>query len=155
MCRLKLTSRQAFWYNEFVISHVNACVIDLLFYGSLHLTCHCCSVQMGGRNTVLLDAISWRIPLVSDVPTITFGADVTHPETGEDSSPSIAAVLICYSSCRMKLMSNTACYNKLFYDLANKSILAGCCISRLAWSHKVCWTSLCSGSSTGAHTGSL
>jgi eukaryotic translation initiation factor 2C len=47
---------------------------------------------MGGRNTVLLDAISWRIPLVSDVPTIIFGADVTHPETGEDSSPSIAAV---------------------------------------------------------------
>jgi hypothetical protein len=41
---------------------------------------------------VLLDAISWRIPLVSDIPTIIFGADVTHPETGEDSSPSIAAV---------------------------------------------------------------
>ena len=50
-------------------------------------------VQMGGRNTVLLDAISWRIPLVSDIPTIIFGADVTHPETGEDSSPSIAAVM--------------------------------------------------------------
>lgn len=48
--------------------------------------------QMGGRNTVLLDAISCRIPLVSDIPTIIFGADVTHPENGEDSSPSIAAV---------------------------------------------------------------
>lgn len=47
---------------------------------------------MGGRNTVLLDALSWRIPLVSDIPTIIFGADVTHPESGEDSSPSIAAV---------------------------------------------------------------
>lgn len=47
---------------------------------------------MGGRNTVLLDAISCRIPLVSDIPTIIFGADVTHPENGEDSSPSIAAV---------------------------------------------------------------
>ncbi|URD98566.1 hypothetical protein MUK42_30674 [Musa troglodytarum] len=51
------------------------------------------NVKMGGRNTVLLDAISWRIPLVSDIPTIIFGADVTHPETGEDSSPSIAAVV--------------------------------------------------------------
>lgn len=50
-------------------------------------------VQMGGRNTVLLDAISCRIPLVSDIPTIIFGADVTHPENGEDSSPSIAAVV--------------------------------------------------------------
>ncbi|KAJ4782298.1 Argonaute family protein [Rhynchospora pubera] len=51
------------------------------------------NVKMGGRNTVLLDAISWKIPLVSDIPTIIFGADVTHPETGEDSLPSIAAVV--------------------------------------------------------------
>ncbi|KAL5542061.1 hypothetical protein UlMin_009771 [Ulmus minor] len=51
------------------------------------------NVKMGGRNTVLLDAISCRIPLVSDVPTIIFGADVTHPENGEDTSPSIAAVV--------------------------------------------------------------
>jgi len=55
-------------------------------------------IQMGGRNTVLLDAISWRIPLVSDIPTIIFGADVTHPETGEDSSPSIAAVMLITAS---------------------------------------------------------
>ncbi|GFY96289.1 Stabilizer of iron transporter SufD / Polynucleotidyl transferase [Actinidia rufa] len=51
------------------------------------------NVKMGGRNTVLLDALSWRIPLVSDIPTIIFGADVTHPESGEDCSPSIAAVV--------------------------------------------------------------
>ncbi|KAJ3691927.1 hypothetical protein LUZ60_012277 [Juncus effusus] len=51
------------------------------------------NVKMGGRNTVLVDALSWRIPLVSDIPTIIFGADVTHPETGEDSQPSIAAVV--------------------------------------------------------------
>ena len=49
-------------------------------------------IQMGGRNTVLLDAVSRTIPLVSDIPTIIFGADVTHPETREDTSPSIAAV---------------------------------------------------------------
>ncbi|CAL0320451.1 unnamed protein product [Lupinus luteus] len=51
------------------------------------------NVKMGGRNTVLLDAVSCRMPLVSDIPTIIFGADVTHPENGEDSSPSIAAVV--------------------------------------------------------------
>lgn len=50
------------------------------------------NVKVGGRNTVLADAISRRIPLVSDRPTIIFGADVTHPHPGEDSSPSIAAV---------------------------------------------------------------
>ncbi|KZV25671.1 protein argonaute 1 [Dorcoceras hygrometricum] len=51
------------------------------------------NVKVGGRNTVLRDAISRRIPLVSDRPTIIFGADVTHPHPGEDSSPSIAAVV--------------------------------------------------------------
>ncbi|GMP32881.1 hypothetical protein CsSME_00006439 [Camellia sinensis var. sinensis] len=51
------------------------------------------NVKVGGRNTVLVDAISRRIPLVSDLPTIIFGADVTHPHPGEDSSPSIAAVV--------------------------------------------------------------
>ncbi|XP_051136528.1 protein argonaute 1-like [Andrographis paniculata] len=51
------------------------------------------NVKVGGRNTVLVDALSRRIPLVSDHPTIIFGADVTHPHPGEDSSPSIAAVV--------------------------------------------------------------
>jgi eukaryotic translation initiation factor 2C len=41
---------------------------------------------------VLVDALARRIPLVSDIATIIFGADVTHPHPGEDSSPSIAAV---------------------------------------------------------------
>ncbi|KAK4405760.1 protein argonaute 10 [Sesamum angolense] len=60
----------------------------------LGLISQCCLTKhMGGRNTVLLDAISCRIPLVSDIPTIIFGADVTHPENGEESSPSIAAVV--------------------------------------------------------------
>ncbi|WOK92830.1 protein argonaute 1B-like isoform X1 [Canna indica] len=51
------------------------------------------NVKVGGRNTVLADALKRRIPFVSDIPTIIFGADVTHPHPGEDSSPSIAAVV--------------------------------------------------------------
>ncbi|XP_048424948.1 protein argonaute 5 isoform X2 [Pyrus x bretschneideri] len=51
------------------------------------------NVKVGGRNTVLTDAIQRRIPLVSDIPTIIFGADVTHPPPGVDSSPSVAAVV--------------------------------------------------------------
>lgn len=50
------------------------------------------NVKVGGRNTVLVDAIYRSLPVVSDEPTIVFGADVTHPPPGEDSSPSIAAV---------------------------------------------------------------
>jgi hypothetical protein len=52
----------------------------------------CPTFQVGGRNTVLADALTRRIPHVSDRATIIFGADVTHPHPGEDSSPSIAAV---------------------------------------------------------------
>ncbi|KAG6490294.1 hypothetical protein ZIOFF_051583 [Zingiber officinale] len=49
--------------------------------------------NVGGRDTVLVDALSRRIPLVSDRPTIIFGADVTHPHPGKDSSSSIAVVV--------------------------------------------------------------
>ncbi|KAL9681445.1 hypothetical protein QQ045_013229 [Rhodiola kirilowii] len=47
------------------------------------------NVKMGGRNTVLVDT---PIALASGDPTIIFGADVTHPQPGDDTSPSIAAV---------------------------------------------------------------
>ncbi|CAL9762150.1 unnamed protein product [Musa acuminata subsp. burmannicoides] len=50
------------------------------------------NVKVGGRNTVLEDALHYRIPFVTDKPTIIFGADVTHPAPGEDAS-SIAAVV--------------------------------------------------------------
>ncbi|KAK7304232.1 hypothetical protein RJT34_15368 [Clitoria ternatea] len=61
------------------------------------------NVKMGGRNTVLLDALSWRILLVSDIPIIIIGDDVTHPESGEDSCPSIAVdqVLIVKNSFKI------------------------------------------------------
>ncbi|KAG6532617.1 hypothetical protein ZIOFF_006466 [Zingiber officinale] len=49
--------------------------------------------NVGGRDTVLVDALSRHIPLVSDQPTIIFDADVTHPHLGEDSSSSIAVVV--------------------------------------------------------------
>ncbi|KAF3340603.1 protein argonaute MEL1-like protein [Carex littledalei] len=53
------------------------------------------NVKVGGRNTVLEDALNKTrvIPYLTDRPTIIFGADVTHPAPGEDSSPSIAAVV--------------------------------------------------------------
>ncbi|CAA7399444.1 unnamed protein product [Spirodela intermedia] len=52
------------------------------------------NVKVNGRNTVLLDAMTKRgIPFITDRPTIIFGADVTHPAPGEDSTPSIAAVV--------------------------------------------------------------
>ncbi|KAI3886395.1 hypothetical protein MKW92_039717, partial [Papaver armeniacum] len=51
------------------------------------------NVKVGGRNNVLDAVIRKQLPLVSDCPTIIFGADVTHPSPGEDFSPSIAAVV--------------------------------------------------------------
>ncbi|KAL6880075.1 hypothetical protein ACP4OV_011640 [Aristida adscensionis] len=53
------------------------------------------NVKAGGRNTVLQRAVQYELPFVTDTdtPTIIFGADVTHPAAGEDSSASIAAVV--------------------------------------------------------------
>ncbi|KAM6550162.1 hypothetical protein CsatB_021838 [Cannabis sativa] len=51
------------------------------------------NTKVGGRNTVLSDALNKRIPFVSDVPTIIFGAAFTHPKPEDYSSPSIAAVV--------------------------------------------------------------
>lgn len=51
------------------------------------------NAKCGGRNSVLELAMQGKFPYLSDRPTIIFGADVTHPQPGEDSSPSIAAVV--------------------------------------------------------------
>ncbi|KAG6495540.1 hypothetical protein ZIOFF_043366 [Zingiber officinale] len=61
----------------------------------LGLVSQCCLTKhVGGRDTILVNALSRRIPRVSDRPTIIFGVDVTHSHPGEDSSPSIAVVLL-------------------------------------------------------------
>uniref|UniRef100_A0A0A9EQ62 AGO911 n=1 Tax=Arundo donax TaxID=35708 RepID=A0A0A9EQ62_ARUDO len=49
------------------------------------------NVKVGGKNTVLLDAFTNRLPCVGDIPTIIFGAHVVHP--GKSSGHSIAAVV--------------------------------------------------------------
>ncbi|KAL3622952.1 argonaute 5 [Castilleja foliolosa] len=51
------------------------------------------NVKVGGRNNVLVQALSGKMIYGTERPTIIFGADVTHPSPGEDSSPSIAAVV--------------------------------------------------------------
>uniref|UniRef100_A0A0C9RNK0 TSA: Wollemia nobilis Ref_Wollemi_Transcript_8228_3832 transcribed RNA sequence n=1 Tax=Wollemia nobilis TaxID=56998 RepID=A0A0C9RNK0_9CONI len=94
------------------------------------------NVKVGGRNTVLVDALSRRIPLVSDIPTIIFGADVTHPHPGEDSSPSIAAVvasqdwpevtkyagLVCAQAHRQELIQDLF---KVWQDSARGNVTGG------------------------------
>ncbi|XP_024534515.1 protein argonaute PNH1 [Selaginella moellendorffii] len=100
------------------------------------------NVKVGGRNTVLVDALSRRIPLVSDIPTIIFGADVTHPHPGEDSSPSIAAVvasqdwpevtkyagLVCAQAHRQELIQDLY---KTWTDPQSKTIMHGGMIREL------------------------
>ncbi|XP_031123112.1 protein argonaute 5-like [Ipomoea triloba] len=51
------------------------------------------NVKVGGRNCFLEQAVQRNIPYLTDRPTIIFGADVTHPSPGEDTSSSIAAVV--------------------------------------------------------------
>ncbi|KAK3126587.1 hypothetical protein QOZ80_7AG0558960 [Eleusine coracana subsp. coracana] len=71
------------------------------------------NVKVGGRNTVLERAIMNDLPFVSDIPTIIFGADVTHPAAGEDSLASIAAVV-----ASMDLEATT--YKALVSDQAHR-----------------------------------
>jgi eukaryotic translation initiation factor 2C len=85
---------------------VHSMILDIYVYAYMLL------YQVGGRNTVLERAVMKKLPFVSDTPTIIFGADVTHPAAGEDSSASIAAV----SSCSLYLL--------LFHSYAVKGNLA-------------------------------
>ncbi|KAM0880017.1 hypothetical protein ACQ4PT_033880 [Festuca glaucescens] len=50
------------------------------------------NAKCGGRNSVFAD-IPASLPVVSNKPTIIFGADVTHPNALDDSAPSIASVV--------------------------------------------------------------
>lgn len=50
------------------------------------------NAKAGGRNSVFNDAQK-SLPVVSNKPTIIFGAHVTHPSTVDDSAPSIASVV--------------------------------------------------------------
>jgi len=52
---------------------------------------HSPSCQAGGRNSVFEDAQK-SLPVVSNKPTIIFGAHVTHPSVVDHSAPSIASV---------------------------------------------------------------
>lgn len=56
---------------------------------------------------MLEDSINVR--LVENVPTIIFGADVSHPPPGEDSSSSIAAVCLIIVYCSLSFISLCTC----------------------------------------------
>ncbi|KAD7478368.1 hypothetical protein E3N88_01504 [Mikania micrantha] len=62
------------------------------------------NAKMGGINSLLAVECSYSIPLVSKIPTIIFGMDVSHGSPGRSDVPSIAAVV---SSRKWPLIS---CY---------------------------------------------
>jgi eukaryotic translation initiation factor 2C len=53
--------------------------------------------QLGGLNSLLQIETSPAIPLVSKVPTIILGMDVSHGSPGHSDIPSVAAVSIFLS----------------------------------------------------------
>ncbi|KAF9610193.1 hypothetical protein IFM89_021131 [Coptis chinensis] len=55
-------------------------------------------LKASGRNTVLMDALSKRMAIVYEKPTIIFGDDVTHPCPKANSSPTIMAKYYMASS---------------------------------------------------------
>jgi hypothetical protein len=88
----------------------------------------------------LHDAIERKIPLLTDKPTIIFGADVTHPQPGEDSSPSIAAVSFAFLHSYVQLFYDISYLNSFILCLLND---IGGGIHGLASSHKLQGTYFC------------
>ncbi|XP_071724545.1 protein argonaute 5-like [Rutidosis leptorrhynchoides] len=80
------------------------------------------NVKTGGRNCIL----EKRIPMLTDRPTIIFGADVTHPQPGEDTSPSIAAVVASMDwpevTKYMGLVSSQHHREEIIQDLYKKTV---------------------------------
>nr|XP_016491061.1 PREDICTED: uncharacterized protein LOC107810754 isoform X2 [Nicotiana tabacum] len=62
------------------------------------------NVKVEGRNTVLVDVLSRRISLVSDRPTIIFGADVTHPPLGRILARQLLRWLLLKIGLRLQSM---------------------------------------------------
>lgn len=75
----------------------------LFFLSFLSLIAYPCSLQLGGLNYNLSAEITRTIPLVSKVPTMIFGLDISH--FSQPDMPSIAAVstlFIYFLSIRQK-----------------------------------------------------
>jgi len=51
-------------------------------------------MQLGGLNSMLAVEHAPSLPLVSKVPTLILGMDVSHGSPGQSDVPSIAAVLL-------------------------------------------------------------
>lgn len=81
------------------------------------------NVKTEGVNTVLADCALGKVPFYSEVPTIIFGADVTHPSPGEDSGPSIAPVVAAvdwpYMSTYKAVVSAQGHRKEIIKDLYN------------------------------------
>jgi hypothetical protein len=87
------------------------------------------SMQLGGMNSFLLTESQHSIPLVSNVPTLIIGMDVSHGSPGQSDVPSIAAVwhnLVepCTVNCdinhnftRFNLLTFLVIYYTLTHDL--------------------------------------
>lgn len=54
---------------------------------------HAFFLQLGGLNSLLTVEHSPNIPVVSKVPTMILGMDVSHGSPGHSDIPSIAAVM--------------------------------------------------------------
>lgn len=82
---------------ELELGIISQCVLakNVIYCNKKFLTnlCFKLNPKMGGRNHWLVAAKERKLPKIGDIPTILFGADVTHPSPGDDTSPSISAVV--------------------------------------------------------------
>lgn len=78
-----------------LITSQNLCFAKLIEPQDSRCNIYSPCLQAGGRNSVFLN-VEASLPVVSKSPTIIFGADVTHPGSFDESTPSIASVRYIY-----------------------------------------------------------
>lgn len=107
MCFVPRFSLFYFWHIKHCFEHLRPLTSPLFFLNLL---------QLGGLNSMLSVEHTPSIPVVSKVPTIILGMDVSHGSPGHSDCPSIAAVfIVTFSGCTSLILCLKECLENLSF----------------------------------------
>uniref|UniRef100_A0A0C9S839 TSA: Wollemia nobilis Ref_Wollemi_Transcript_12440_3188 transcribed RNA sequence n=1 Tax=Wollemia nobilis TaxID=56998 RepID=A0A0C9S839_9CONI len=83
LCELDL----GIWTQCCLADHVKKCKPEYIANVILKI-----NAKLGGQNSLLVDEEKKNLPLISNVPSLIIGADISHSRVGDDSGPSILSI---------------------------------------------------------------
>ncbi|GLJ47333.1 hypothetical protein SUGI_0999280 [Cryptomeria japonica] len=83
LCELEL----GIWTQCCLAEHVKKCKPEYIANVILKI-----NAKLGGQNSLLVDEERKTLPLISEVPSLIIGADISHSRVGDDSGPSILSI---------------------------------------------------------------